>query len=129
MRPNKPINSGAHRSGTAGGRGKSRYFSTALPSPPPETEEPALLAAPEPTTRYATLDRYEGRASVGPQSHDDGERDMEASFDVHPGQWVDPLDEDEVDLTHITIDLRETLMESPPDTYYQRHSSRIPGHQ
>lgn len=113
----------------AGSRGKSRYFSTALPSPPPIPEESTLLEVSESPHGYEPTGKYEGRASVRPPSGVDDALDIAASVDTEPVQWVDPLDEDEVDLTQITIDLRETMLESPPETYYQRYSSRVPGHQ
>ncbi len=111
----------------AGGRGKSRYFSTALPTPPSDHEVPPL-EIPEASSPHEPIGKYEGRASVGPQVHDDelaGPDEASTSGE----QWVDPLDDDTIDLTLITIDLRETMIDSPPDTYYQRHSSRVPGHQ
>ncbi len=67
--------------------------------------------------------KYEGRASV--HSY---EADIEAEAD-EPSDWVDPLDQEEqVDLATVSIDLREGLVEDPPDTYFQRFSSKVPGH-
>lgn len=44
-------------------------------------------------------------------------------------EWVDPLDEDDLDLTTITIDLRDEMRHLPPEGYYQRHFSKVPGHE
>ena len=128
MRPIKPINSGAHRSGTAGSQGKSRYFAANLPAPL-ERVEPALGEAHRAASGQEPHGKYQGRASVGPTARDEEPAAFDVSVAPTDQQWADPLDEDEVDLTHITIDLRETMIESPAETYYQRHSSRVPGHQ
>ena len=122
MRPSKPINTGAHRSGTAERKGKGRHYVTRLPTPPPAAAEPA----PElPAAGYESESKYVGRASVGRRA---GQEEW-AARDLAHAEWVDPLDQDEVDLTEITIDLRPTMIDDPSDTYYQRFSSRVPGRQ
>ena len=125
MRPNKQINPGAHRSGPADSASKGRHFTTGLPTPPPE---PSELSPPPPVPPRVDPPReskYVGRASVGPRAQDE---DLAAREMAH-AEWVDPLDQDEIDLTQITIDLRPSIIDEPPDTYYQRFSSRVPGHQ
>lgn len=129
MRPNKPINSGAHRSGVASRRGKSRYFAADLPSQPAGGAADRIVE-PQPSPASEPVGKYHGRASVGPWGDgDDAARTVDPAEVSGTEDWVDPLDDDKIDLTRVTIDLRETLVESPPDTYYQRHSSRVPGHQ
>ena len=131
MRPNKPINSGAHRSGTASRTSKGRYYTTGLPTAP--TEETEIVAVkPEPRDvaptegkAAPTESKYVGRASVGPHTRGEGS----AEPDLDHTQWVDPLDDDDFDLTQVTIDLRPMMVEEPGASYYQRHGSRVPGHQ
>lgn len=123
MRPNKPINPGAHRGVR---RGKGRYYTSGLPTTRHpdeelvEAESPAVPATP-PIAR-----KYMGRASVGPQYDEQaGANPVEPTAD--PAVWADPLDDDDRDLAGITIDLRTTLRKDVPDSFYQRHSSRVPG--
>lgn len=129
MRPNKPINQGAHRSGSAAG--KNRYFVTGLPEPHADDadshEEPVRrLDIPVSFRRdvaESAPTKYEGRSSVGPAKDD-----QSVTIDLKHEEWVDPLDtEEQVDLTRIEIDLRETMRDDAPDTYYQRFGTRIPG--
>lgn len=122
MRPNKPINSGAHRSGAAYRTSKGRYYVTGLPVAPPEATE---LPPEQPAADTPRPSKYIGRASVGAWAHDEESVAQESAH----AEWVDPLDEDSVDLTEITIDLRPSMIDEPPDTYYQRFSSRVPGHE
>jgi hypothetical protein len=122
MRPNKPINPGAHRSGTADRTSKGRYSVAGLPEAPPE---PTGVPPEQPAPETAPASKYVGRASVRAWARDEEEIAGEAA----PAEWVDPLDGDEIDLTEITIDLRPSMIDEPPDTYYQRFSSRVPGHQ
>lgn len=124
MRPNKPINPGAHRSGTASRTSKGRYYTTGLPTAP--TEESEIVAVtPVPRDAAPTESKYVGRASVGPHIRDEGS----AEPDLDHTLWVDPLDDDDFDLTQVTIDLRPMMVEEPGESYYQRHGSRVPGHQ
>jgi len=124
MRPNKQINSGAHRSGT----GKNRYFGVGLPEVEDEVveDQPSRLLLPDSVRIEPTHSstKYEGRGTVGPL---EGEPDV--TVDLTHEEWVDPLDtEEQVDLSRIEIDLRNTLRKDAPDTYYQRFGSRVPGH-
>ena len=125
MRPNKQINPGAHRSGAADRTSKGRHFTTGLPTSPPEPTEVSPESSVQPGADPQSESKYVGRASVGPRAHDE---DLAAREMAH-AEWVDPLDQDEIDLTQINIDLRPSMIEEPPDTYYQRFSSRVPGHQ
>ncbi len=125
MRPKKQINPGAHRSGTASYASKGRYFTTGLPAAPPEpiADSPEHYEVSRAETPRES--KYLGRASVGPRAGD-----VEPAIDESAHvEWVDPLDQDEFDLTQITIDLRPSMIDEPPDSYYQRFSSRVPGHQ
>lgn len=128
MRPNKPINSGAHHRGPAGG--KNRYFTTGLPEPEESAEEESVrrLELPDSVlleSRETAISKYAGRGTVGPR-HDD---EPDGAVDLNHEDWVDPLDADEeVDLTTIEIDLRTTMRHDAPDTYYQRFGTRVPGH-
>lgn len=125
MRPNKPINPGAHRSGTADRTSKGRHFTTGLPAAPVEATETTPPAAADPVPAPPRESKYVGRASVGPHDHfGDGTAEDPAQED-----WIDPLDQDDYDLTDVTIDLRSAMIDEPPDTYFQRFSSRVPGHQ
>jgi len=122
MRPNKPINPGAHRPGTAHRTGKGRYFVTGVPEAPPGSTE---VPPEQPAAETPPSSKYVGRASVRGWA-----RDEEAiTREDGPAGWVDPLDEDGIDLTEITIDLRQSMIDEPPDTYYQRFGSRVPGHE
>lgn len=127
MRPNKQINSGAHRSGPGG---KNRYYTTGLPEPHDEIvqEAPPALEPTDSGRRSADHDlvsKYEGRATVGPLH----EEEPDITIDLTHEEWVDPLDaEEQVDLTKVDIDLRPTLRRDAPDTYYQRFGTRVPGH-
>ena len=125
MRPNKRINPGAHHSGTADSTSKGRHFTTGLPTSPPEPTDVSPAAPAPPRVDLQRESKYVGRASVGPRANDG---DLAAREMAH-AEWVDPLDQDDYDLTQITIDLRPTMIDEPPETYYQRFSSRIPGHE
>ena len=126
MRPNKQINSGAHRSGPVV-RGKGRFYITGL-----STADDVPIEDPlQPTTQEEVepaldmIPKYTGRASVGPYGHEGPDRADNAAGREN---WIDPLDiEDQVDFTQIVIDLRENMRDEPPETYYQRHGSRVPG--
>jgi len=126
MRPTKRINPGAHRSVASAGGGKGRFF--VAPQPPAAPAEPrhgALSESGHSDPSQAPGSKYRARASVGPQAgSEEGKRPETTS-----AEWVDPLDQDEVDLSAVTIDLRDTMIEKPADTYYQRYSTRVPGHQ
>jgi hypothetical protein len=125
MRPKKRINPGAHRSGTAGNTSKGRYFTTGLPAAPSEPTAAPREYREMPRAETPRESKYVGRASVGPRAHD-----VEPPIDdLAHAEWVDPLDQDEFDLTQITIDLRPSMIDEPSDSYYQRFSSRVPGHQ
>jgi len=125
MRPKKQINPGAHRSGTAGGKG--RFYTTGLPEPDdgkvanPPRQRPSPVISPSPQL----AEKYVGRASVGPNVAADDPPDVVQA----PTEWIDPLDQDDFDLSTVEIDLRQNLREDPPDTYFERYSSRVPGHQ
>jgi hypothetical protein len=127
MRPNKRINPGAHRSGTADRTSKGRFFTTRLPAQPADAIETAdsKPVGSVPVADPRRESKYVGRASVGPQMRDHDSADA----DLAHTDWVDPLVQEEIDLTRVTIDLRSAMIDDPPDTYYQRHSSRVPGHQ
>lgn len=125
MRPNKPINTGAHRSGTSGRGAKGRYFANSRPTPVDRVPEVAGEIEPD-TVRTDPGSKYEGRDSVVRQP-DEAVEATATGDDAAAEQWVDPLDADRFDLTHVTIDLRETMIDQPPDSYYQRHSSQVPG--
>ncbi len=129
VRPNKHINSEAHRSGP--GDAKSRYFTTGLPEAHEEMLEEndvPRLELPDSVRRnlnHETASKYDGRGTVGPAE----EVEPHTTIDLTHQDWVDPLDvEDEVDLAKIEIDLRQTMREDTPDTYYQRFGTRVPGH-
>ncbi len=127
MRPTKRINPGAHHSVDTGAGGKGRFFTA--PQPPPaaaaEPGEGAASGSGQSDPSQASGSKYRARASVGPQA---GPEEVKGPESV-PAEWVDPLDQDEVDLAAVTIDLRDTIIENPAETYYQRYSSRVPGHQ
>ncbi len=126
MRPNKEINPGASSSGTAATR-KGRYYTTDLPTrPEPASEPPTGPDADPPGYQAPVASKYTARASVRPELDEPTQPEA-----AEPDEdWTDPLDqEDELDLTTVTIDLRDTLVENPPETYYQRYSSRVPDHQ
>lgn len=125
MRPNKQINPGAHGSGTANQASKGRYFTTGLPPAPPEPAAAASQEHESLRTETPRESKYVGRASVGPRARGDEPPVDQSSY----AEWVDPLDQDEFDLTQITIDLRSAMVDEPPDSYYQRFSSRVPGHE
>ena len=128
MRPNKPINPRAHRSGAGG---KNRYFTTGLPEAhedmPPE-EPVRRLELPDSVrldVRDPVTSKYEGRGTVAPAP----EEEPAITIDLRQEEWIDPLDTEEaVDLANVTIDLRATLRDDVPDTYYQRFGTRVPGH-
>jgi hypothetical protein len=128
MRPNKQMNPGVHRAGTTGG-GKGRYFTTDLPrdpeSVPPQATGP-LRAGREDLGGEPGPSKYMGRASVGGPIRDEDDLVVDLT---DPQEWVDPLDDDGFDLSSVTIDLRQKLRGDPPDSYYERYSSRVPGHQ
>jgi len=125
MRPKKQINPGAHRSATAGQTSKGRYFTTGLPTAPAEPTAVSSEHRAVPRAEAPRESKYVGRASVGPRAHE-----TEPAVDeLAHAEWVDPLDQDEFDLTQITIDLRPSMIDEPPDSFYQRFSSRVPGHQ
>lgn len=127
MRPKKQINPGAHRSGYASG-GKGRFYTTGLPGEESSARDETLAPEPAPDpTQPGLAEKYVGRASVGPNA-----QDSEASLVIdltQPREWRDPLDEDEFDLSSVTIDLRPTMRNRPAETYYERYSSKVPGHQ
>jgi len=134
MRPNKHINSGARRSGNAGG-GKGRHYTTGLPTPddadwseaPPPAEPPPPPPPSPGAAQPLVAEKYVGRASVGPkvvESHNPVVIDL-----TEPLEWEDPLDGDEFDLSAVTIDLRPTMRNRPPESYFERYSSKVPGHQ
>lgn len=129
MRPDKRINPNAHRSG--GVEGKNRHYTTGLPrrhegdgadtsSASPQLEVPSR---PDPV-RDPVPDKYSGRASVTPKPVDEAAL---AAIELKHKEWVDPLDDDGIDLTAVTIDLRDEMRDDPPPGYYQRHSSKVPG--
>lgn len=125
MRPNKQINPGAHRSGPEQST-KGRYFTTESPdtaAADPAPNEAAVESGPRPEGA-PVLNKYAARASVAP----DVDRDYaEVVEGLDHEEWTDPLDDDEIDLSSVTIDLRETLRSDVPETYYQRLISKIPG--
>lgn len=125
MRPNKNINPGAHRSGTASG---DQSGEPAVAPRDKEAEAPRQLYVPDsvrPASGPLVSTKYEGRQSVGPERLEDPSITVELKHE----DWVDPLDREEArDLTDITIDLREEMRDDVPETYYQRFSSRVPGH-
>ena len=127
MRPKKQINPGAHRSGRAVGKG--RHYTTGLPEPDDSdwsSIQPVEPPAPTPA-QSPMAEKYVGRASVGPNVQDSH---SPVVIDItDPVEWVDPLDDDEFDLTTVTIDLRPTLRNRPPERYFERYSSKVPGHQ
>ena len=127
MRPKKQINPGAHRSGRAVGKG--RYYTTGLPEP--DDSEWGRLEPVEPTpptpAQPPMAEKYVGKASVGPNAQD---TQAPVVIDLtEPLEWVDPLDDDEFDLSTVTIDLRSTMRNRPPDRYFERYRSKVPGHQ
>ena len=151
MRPKKQMNRGGD--GTIRRPvGKSRYFATPPPQPGAEApaDEPAgaggdgdrradvprlLLPdgtlAPRSTPDHnvaapgmGKAGKYLGRASVGPTAA--GGEDLVVDL-TEPMEWVDPLDDESMDLQAVTIDLRSGLRDDPPDTFYQRYVSKIPG--
>ena len=130
MRPDKKINPNAHRSGAA--QGKGRYYTTGLPQRHDGEEnvelhtDEAQLDVPGRSVVSdvsAPADKYAGRASVTPQIPDEDA----VTVELEHKEWVDPLDDDGIDLTTVTIDLRTEMREQPPEGYYQRHSSKVPG--
>ena len=125
MRPKKQINPGASSSGTANRGSKGRYFTTGLPTAPSEPAATSPVERVAPRAGTPRESKYVGRASVGPRARGD----EPAGDDAAQAAWVDPLDQDEFDLTQVTIDLRPSMIDEPPDSYYQRFSSRVPGHQ
>ena len=148
MRPKKQMNPGRDGS-TRRPQGKGRYFA-APPLPQPEspvddvfetsgeddhqTEAPRLLlpdGSVAPTSAQGRAlegtpasGKYVGRASVGPSATNIGDIVVDLT---DPMEWEDPLDDDSVDLLAVTIDLRSGMRDDPPDTYYQRYVSKVPG--
>ena len=126
MRPNKQMNPGANPVGAAR-RGKSRYFTTDLPRDPEGPPQPAIGTPPaDKGERESPHPKYLGRASVGRAVTDEADLVVDLT---EAQEWVDPLDDDGFDLSSVTIDLRQTMRHDPPDSYYERYSSRVPGHQ
>ncbi len=127
MRPTKRINPGSHRSANTPGGGKGRFFVAPQPPPaaPADPGEGAVSGTGQSDPSPAPGSKYRARASVGPLAGSEEVKSPEPT----PADWVDPLDQDDVDLAAVTIDLRDTMVENPADTYYQRYSSRVPGHQ
>jgi hypothetical protein len=111
------------------GGGKGRYYTTDLPSP-----DDSEWSAPERSRElppYSSqpqgAEKYVGRASVGPHAKDS---DPPLVIDLTATQeWSDPLDDDGFDLSRVTIDLRPMMRNRPPETYFERYSSKVPGHQ
>lgn len=127
MRPNKQINPGAHRSGPARS-GKGRFFTAPSDSSQEASDAADIQQTPPQPARPAAapiLNKYAARASVAP----DSDEPDEAGGELTNEEWTDPLDEEELDLTTVTIDLRETRRRNPPATYYERIVSKIPGRQ
>ena len=97
----------------------------------PDDPEPYELHTPhEPAsdpTQPLQAEKYVGRASVGPNAQDD---DPPVVIDLTEAEeWVDPLDADDFDLSTVVIDLRTTIRDMPSETYFQRYSSKVPGHE
>ncbi len=128
MRPKKQINPNADRSGFAGGE-KGRHYTTGLPTA--EDADPSELPTPRESIpdspQPLRAEKYVGRASVGPHVQD---ADPPVVIDLTaPQEWIDPLDDDDFALSTVAIDLRSTIRDDPSETYFQRYSSRVPGHE
>jgi len=125
MRPSKQINPGAHNAGTGRATGKARHFAP-QGAPDPAEQRQSAASAKDGSDTPTVPQKYVGRASVGHIADSEAGPQPGASGQT---EWVDPLDQDDLDLTQITIDLRDTMRPDPPETYFQRFSSRVPDHQ